>query len=162
MQLTMATDYSIRAILYLAQAGRMAPVSEISEKMMIPAQYLITLSRKLKNHHLIAAHGGKQGGYYLARPATTITLLDIMKATEGTIKCTRCLDNNQFCNYSNAESCPVREVYQELQNMTEQLLDSVTIEDLRKQLLQKKCAPVRSRDSTLRFAEDSERMELYG
>ena len=51
--------------------------------MKIPKQYLVTTSRKLKAADLIAAVPGVSGGYFLARPPEEITLLDIIKATEG-------------------------------------------------------------------------------
>lgn len=135
MQLILATDYAIRSILYLTLVERMATASEVSEKMKIPKQYLVTTSRKLKAADLIAAVPGVSGGYFLARPPEEITLLDIIKATEGTILFDRCLEHNEdCCSVLKQSECPVREVYVGLQSIMEETLSKVTIAKLRTQM----------------------------
>ena len=134
MQLIMASDYAIRALLYLAIVNRMAPASEISEKMNIPRQYLVTMSRKLKDAGLIDAVYGQNGGYFLARPADGITLLDIVSVTEGTTKLNRCLEHSQYCSRFATDACPVRATYVELQNVVEDMLRGVTLGTLKGRL----------------------------
>ena len=134
MQLILATDYAIRALLYLAQVGRMAPVSEVSEKMKIPKQYLVTMSRRLKNAGLIDTERGQTGGYFLARAPEDISLLDIIQVTEGTIKLNRCLEHDRYCSRYATETCPVREVYEQLQASVEELLGGTTLADLKQRL----------------------------
>ena len=143
MQLNMASDYAVRALLYLAYVGRMAPASEVSEKVGIPKQYLVTMSRKLKNARLIDAAPGAAGGYYLARPAGgyylarpagEIAVLDIIRVTEGSMKFSRCTDYGKACVGCHEEKCPVRSLYEELQESVENLLGGVTLADLRDRL----------------------------
>lgn len=131
MQLILATDYAIRSILYLALVGRMATASEVSEKMKIPKQYLVTTSRKLKEAGLIAAAPGVRGGYFLARPPEEITLLDVIQVTEGTIRINRCLEHDKFCSRFATEDCAVRQVYEDLQLSVEDMLSNVTMADLK-------------------------------
>lgn len=138
MQLILATDYAIRALLYLAQVERMAPVSEVSEKMKIPKQYLVTMSRRLKSAGLIDTERGQTGGYYLARAPEEISLLDIIRVTEGTIKLNRCLEHDKYCSRYDTENCPVREVYEKLQFSVEDLLGKTTLADLKRKLEDKK------------------------
>ena len=138
MQLILATDYAIRALLYLALVDRMAPVSEVSEKMKIPKQYLVTMSRRLKNAGLIGTDRGQAGGYYLGRTPEEISLLDIIRVTEGTIKLNRCLEHDKYCSRYATENCPVREVYEQLQNSVEELLGNTTLAHLKRKLEDKK------------------------
>lgn len=134
MQLNITTDYAVRSVLYLTIAGHMASAAEIAEHMHIPRQYLTTMARRLKDTGLIQAQGGKLGGYYLARPPEDITLLDVIRATEGTMNLNRCLEHDKYCSRFATEECPVREVYESLQEMVESYLGSVTMADLKNKL----------------------------
>lgn len=135
MQLNITTDYAVRSVLYLATIGRMAAAPEISERMHIPRQYLTTMARRLKDAGLIRAQGGKCGGYMLARPPEAITLLDVIRATEGTMNLNRCLEHDKYCSRFATEDCPVREVYTDLQEMVENYLGGVTMADLKNKLI---------------------------
>lgn len=144
MQLNLTTDYAIRSILYLTIKGPMASAPEIAEQMHIPRQYLTTMARRLKDAGLIGAQGGKHGGYYLARPAKDITLLDVIRAMEGTIQLNRCLEHDRYCSRFATENCPVREVYVSLQSTVEDFLGSVTMADLQNKLSEKELLAVRA------------------
>ena len=137
MQIIMATDYAIRSLLYLAHIDRMAPASEVSEKVGVPKQYLVTMSRKLREAGMLDSEPGVSGGYYLARPAEDISVLDIVRVTEGTANLNRCASNAKNCGGFFSECCPVREVYENLQDTVEQLLGGVTLADLKSRISEK-------------------------
>lgn len=80
MQFKASTDYSIRALLYLAAQGTTCSSKDIAEEMAIPRDYLIQLAQLLRNAGLIEARSGKNGGYKLAKDPSDITVLQIMKA----------------------------------------------------------------------------------
>lgn len=134
MQLNMATDYAIRSLLYLTCIGRMAPASEVADQMCIPKQYLVTMSRKLKEAGLIDASSGVYGGYYLARSAEEITLLDIIRVTEGTTRINRCAQSKACCGLLDPADCPVCDVYEQLHQTVDELFAGVTLADLKKKL----------------------------
>ena len=146
MQIIMATDYAVRSLLYLTLIGRMAPASEVSERMGIPKQYLVTMSRKLKDAGMLSSAPGAAGGYFLARPAGEISLLDIMQVTEGTMNLNRCADHSKRCDHFGVDNCPVRDVYTELQNTVEELLGGVTLADLASRI--EKSGPCTAQDMT--------------
>ena len=130
MQILTTTDYAIRAILYLAMNKHMATAGEVAEKTKIPKQYLTTMARRLKDAGLIAAKGGQDGGYYLARPAESISVLDVVRVTENTMCISRCLERQKGDCCFQLGCCPVREVYAGLQSVIDQTLGSVTIAEL--------------------------------
>lgn len=134
MQIILATDYAIRSLLYLALVDRMAPASEVSEKMGVPKQYLVTMSRKLRKAGMLDSAPGVAGGYYLARPAETITMLDIIRVTEGTLNLNRCTNRKGRCRHFSVDACPVRELYETLQGRVENTLDGVTLADLKSRI----------------------------
>ena len=84
MQLKASTDYGMRAILYLAAQGATCSSKDIAEDMSIPRDYLIQLAQLLRNAGIIEARPGKHGGYRLAKDASEISVLEIIKALDET------------------------------------------------------------------------------
>lgn len=60
----------------------MAHIEALSDAENIPSNYLVQILNELRNAGLITSKRGKQGGYALARPATRITLIEILRAME--------------------------------------------------------------------------------
>lgn len=136
MQLISATDYAVRSILYLVAVDRMATAAEISEKMKVPKQYFITLSRKLREAGILTAEAGVKGGYRLVRPPEEITLLDIMRITESSTMINQCLEKNGSCNCCSPADCPVSHIYMEFQSIMEDFFGGVTFADIIKKMHQ--------------------------
>jgi Rrf2 family iron-sulfur cluster assembly transcriptional regulator len=85
MELTKRADYGIRAMLALSRAadGRLLSVRRIAEEMDIPVRFLPQVMGDLTSAGLVRAATGRAGGYALARPASDISLLDVIEAVEG-------------------------------------------------------------------------------
>ena len=86
MKLKASVDYGVRAIMYLAVKGATCSSREISEEMSVPRDYLIQLALRLRNAGLIKARPGKNGGYVLAKPASEITVGQILDAFDNDLK----------------------------------------------------------------------------
>lgn len=86
MQFKASTDYGMRAILYLAARNETCSSRDIAEDMSIPRDYLIQLAQLLRNAGIIEARPGKHGGYRLARPASDISVLDVVNALDEDAK----------------------------------------------------------------------------
>ena len=80
MKIKSSIDYGMRAVFYLAVKNDICSSREISEEMNVPRDYLIQLAIKLRNAGLIVARPGKNGGYVLTRPASEITLEEVLDA----------------------------------------------------------------------------------
>ena len=83
MRLKASTDYAVRALIYLGMKSDTCSSKDIAEEMGIPRDYLIQLALHLRNANILKARPGKNGGYTLARPASKITLGQVMEAFEG-------------------------------------------------------------------------------
>jgi Rrf2 family protein len=73
-------------MLALARLGRdEAPlrIREISEGHGIPERYLVQILLQLKGAGLVASTRGASGGYRLARPASSISLGEVLTAIDG-------------------------------------------------------------------------------
>src|SRR5215468_5942335 len=73
---------------YGADAALALPM--IAERQQISLAYLEQLFLRLRRAGLVASARGRSGGYRLGRPATSITVAEIMAAVEEDIRMTRC------------------------------------------------------------------------
>jgi Rrf2 family protein len=78
-------DYAIRALLELtaAEEGSSIRGEAIARSQHIPPKYLENLLADLRRARLVASQRGVNGGYRLARPASAITLADVIRAIDG-------------------------------------------------------------------------------
>jgi Rrf2 family protein len=85
MRITAKADYAVRAALELAASEDGEPVKgeHLSEAQQIPLQFLEHILLELKHARIIRTKRGVRGGYWLARPASEITLADVIRAVEG-------------------------------------------------------------------------------
>jgi Rrf2 family protein len=88
MNISSKCDYACRAVLALAQhrvANKPITATLLADKRNIPEKYLVHILLQLKKAGIVNSIRGAQGGYMLARPADTITLLDLVSAIDGDI-----------------------------------------------------------------------------
>jgi Rrf2 family protein len=79
------TDYAIRAALELAAAPDEKPVKgeRIATAQAIPLRFLENILMQLRHAGLVDSRRGAEGGYRLARPASDVTLADVIRAIDG-------------------------------------------------------------------------------
>lgn len=85
MRISQKCIHGLRAIFSLAshQGGAPLAVPLIAEEHGIPVQFLQGILRELKNAGFVASRRGKDGGYLLARPASEISVGEVMQFVEG-------------------------------------------------------------------------------
>jgi Rrf2 family nitric oxide-sensitive transcriptional repressor len=85
MRLTKSTSHAMRILIDCARSdGRLVKVAELSERLQITPQNVFKIVNLLARAHLIEALRGRNGGVRLARPASTIRIGDVVRATEVT------------------------------------------------------------------------------
>jgi Rrf2 family protein len=87
MKITNATDYAIRAIIYMAQNKEKKSFmrSELSKECSIPDSFLGKILQALKKSEILTSNRGKFGGYSISKNLEDITFYDIITAVEGNI-----------------------------------------------------------------------------
>jgi Rrf2 family protein len=85
MRVTAKADYAVRAAVELAGASADAPrkVDDVAQAQDIPVSFLENILTQLRSAGLVRSQRGPEGGYWLARPATDISLAGIIRAVEG-------------------------------------------------------------------------------
>ncbi len=130
MKLSTRTRYGIRAIFELALHYGEGPVQlkRIAEKQDISVKYLEQLIAILKTGGFIKSIRGSKGGYILANKPSEIKLSDCVRSLEGQLTAVECVDDNEYCQKS--EDCIVKQVWIEVTQAVENILQSINLQDL--------------------------------
>src|SRR6187455_353828 len=83
MHVSARSDYAVRATVELAASDRPLTAEELATAQDIPRKFLTAILADLKRAQILRSQRGAIGGYRLARPATEITIADVMRAVEG-------------------------------------------------------------------------------
>lgn len=88
MRFSRAASYAIHALVFLASRkdGQPAVSHDIARDRGTPERYLLKILNPLARVGILTSMKGPNGGYGLARPASEISLLEIIEAVEGTIR----------------------------------------------------------------------------
>lgn len=130
MELTRQAQYAVRTALDLAQRpqGRLA---DIAARQGIPRSFLPRIVQGLTRAGLLRTRRGVGGGVRLARPADTITLGEVIAATEGPLAVNLCVF---WGDCECPQPCPIRAALGRLEGAITREL-AVTVGDLAGQLL---------------------------
>lgn len=123
-------DYALRAMLHLAchEAEGLQKARAIAGSMDIPEKYLPQILGDLIRHGLVISMAGPHGGYAVARPATTISLLEVIEAAEGPVGSTVCPLRGRPCD--SMDPCAVHHAWRTSQDMLVTRLASVALDSL--------------------------------
>lgn len=85
MKLTRSVSYAVGILLRVLREDSQAPMTaaKIAKGCKFPPRFLYRVLRRLVDAQLMHGVSGPGGGYALARPASKITLYDVVVAVEG-------------------------------------------------------------------------------
>jgi Rrf2 family protein len=85
MKLTRASSYALHAVAYMASQKKADPIAShvIAHERKIPDRFLLKVLKPLVAHSILTSIKGPNGGYQLARPASEITMLEVIEAAEN-------------------------------------------------------------------------------
>jgi len=130
MRLSTRSRYGVRLMLALAENKQKKPVflKDIANSEEISEKYLSQIIIPLKGKGLVTTFRGAHGGYLLSKPASEISLREIIEPLEGDLSLVDCVNNPGICDRANV--CATREVWDELSSLLLHFLDTFTLEDL--------------------------------
>ena len=103
--LSRKTKYGLKALSYLARENSDDPVQIviISEAENISQKFLESILLILKKAEILQSKKGKGGGYFLAKPASEITIASVLRVLEGPIALVPYVSLNF---YQTCDDCP--------------------------------------------------------
>lgn len=133
MKLTTRGRYGLRALIDLAVHEEEGAVStqSIAQRQQISESYLEQLIRSMKKAGLVDSVRGAGGGYHLARPASEISVGDILRALEGNIDAVSCPalgDMKAGC--AGADWCVTKYVWKRINDAISDAVDSIMLDQL--------------------------------
>ena len=130
MKISTRSRYGMRAILELAISYGHGPLQlkVIAQHQDISVKYLEQIIALLKSGGLVRSVRGAKGGYILAKEPNQIKLSDVFDCLEGPVNTVDCVENQDYC--AKAADCLARKVWAQIQGAINNILQSVTLQDL--------------------------------
>lgn len=133
MRITTWAEYGVICALHLAKRADEGPITgrELAAIERLPADYVEQILLRLRRAEVIRSTRGAKGGYTLARPASEISIRDVIQASELETFDLHCVTHpveEDRCSASH--NCSIRPVWVMLQRKIDDVLDSVRLSDL--------------------------------
>ncbi|MCI8598207.1 MAG: Rrf2 family transcriptional regulator [Lachnospiraceae bacterium] len=132
MKLSTKGRYGLRALIDLAlySENETVSIASISARQNISESYLEQLIAKLRKAGLVTSVRGAGGGYRLAKPATEISVGDILRALEGSLDPVECPGLKEESGCDGAEFCVTKYVWQRINDSINQTVDEIKLDQL--------------------------------
>jgi len=130
MRLSARADYALRAAIELAAAsgGSHVTADQLAKTQGIPGKFLEAILTQLRRGGLVRSQRGPDGGFWLARPASEISLADIIRAIDGPLVGVRG-ERPENLGYIGAAE-PLQTVWIALRANERAILEDVTLEHI--------------------------------
>ena len=132
MKLSTKGRYGLRAMIDLAIHSKEEAVSiaSIAARQKISESYLEQLIPKLRKAGMIVSVRGAGGGYMLAKPASEISVGDILRALEGNLDPVDCAGLPGASGCVSSGGCVTKYVWQKINESINQTVDGMNLEEL--------------------------------
>jgi Rrf2 family protein len=135
MRLSAGVEWAVHCCIVLSEAEAPVPATRLAEFHGVSRTYLAKHLQLLSRAGLVEATEGRVGGYRLTRPATEVTVLDVVLAIEGpepAFRCTEIRRNGPFTATPEncRKACGVARAMHAAEDAYRASLRSVTVADL--------------------------------
>jgi Rrf2 family protein len=134
MKFSMVEDYSLRCLSLLARfPGQRLTIGRIAESEGLSDENTAKILARLRDAGLVDSYRGKEGGYALSRPASQISVADVLGGVGGAffeLDLCRGVDESPACVHES--ECAIRSVWSTLGDVIREFLGRVSLADLMK------------------------------
>lgn len=130
MRMSAKAEYAVRAMVQLAtsDSGVLVKTDDLAHAQGIPPQFLVDILSDLRTDHLVRSHRGRDGGYELARPATEISVADVLRCIDGPLASVRDIGLGDL-PYSGPTTA-LTDVWRALRASMRSVLEQTTVADV--------------------------------
>ncbi|GAB3822051.1 RrF2 family transcriptional regulator [Pontibacter rugosus] len=129
--LSKTTEYALRAIVYIGMndaVGHKVGIKEIARELELPAHFMGKILQDLVRKGVIASVKGPGGGFFLHRPASDISILEIVRTIDGLESFKRCGMGMKEC--SDKHPCPLHNDIKAYRDHLLKVFNTKTVQDL--------------------------------
>lgn len=132
MQLSMRTDYALRALFTLVDhhGGPPIPIGELARRNDIPKRFLEHIMLDLKERGWVHSVAGKRGGYRLAKKPEEITMGEVVRHFDGFLAPIACVSVTDYRQCSQEAVCRFRRILLQARNLVARLMDRATLAEV--------------------------------
>lgn len=132
MKLTTKSEYSILALIYMARNHKddFIKIDQICSKCDIPRKYLELLFMFLRQNGYIKTKRGTSGGYKLTKPASQISIAEIIRLMDGALAATESVSKYFFSDTPLGREKKLIKVFKEIRDHISKRLENLTLADL--------------------------------
>ncbi|MFK9091477.1 RrF2 family transcriptional regulator [Bacillus salipaludis] len=131
MKVSSRGEYALRALICLgAKNKNLVNIEEISEKTLVPANYLEQILLQLKRNGYVQSKRGVNGGYKLSRNPNDIIIGEVIRNLEGPLAPMGCVSITSYESCPLEEGCLLKPLWALIRDKIAELLDNTTLYDL--------------------------------
>ena len=129
LRVTKLTDYASIVLAALAQApDEVHSAAGLAERAGLELPTVAKVLKPLAHAGLVAGFRGSNGGYRLARPAESISLIEIVEAIEGPLGMTECSGDHGSCELE--ARCGVRGNWRHINDVVADALRGIRLSQM--------------------------------
>lgn len=132
--LSRKADYALLILSHLYHNATGGNARTIAEKFGLSRPFVANILKELTHAGYVTSHRGVKGGYALLRPASDVTLAELLESIEEGFKLTVCnghgstVQEEESCSVS--QICPMKGPVAEIHRRLMDVLRGVTLEEL--------------------------------
>ncbi|HEY2776147.1 MAG TPA: Rrf2 family transcriptional regulator [Candidatus Binatia bacterium] len=134
MHITAQEEYGLRCLLRVAmhESGEPMRTQEVAAAEGLSLEYAAKLMRTLKNQGFVESTRGAAGGYHLARPASEISVWQVLEELGGPLYeekfCDAHTGSQRSCMHST--DCSIRALWRNVNGILKTALSAISLTDL--------------------------------
>ncbi len=130
MKLSRECRYALIGLTTLASKppGTLIGAAALSEEAGLPAPFMAKILQQLAKRGILASHRGTLRGYTLARPASEITVREVLEAIDGDDLFERCVFFSESCDANSP--CALHHLWTPVRQQTINMFSTMTLTDL--------------------------------
>lgn len=129
MQLTQFTDFSLRALIYIALRKESCTIQDITNAYLISNNHMVKIIHNLAKLGLVKTSRGKGGGIVMAVPPETLNLGQLVVQLEPHFDLVPCF-NKEKANCCIAPVCKLKNILHEARTAFMNVLERYTVADV--------------------------------
>lgn len=142
LRVTKLTDYATLVLTTLARdPERVHSAAEVAERSRLELPTVSKVLKPLAHAGLVTSFRGASGGYRLARPASQISLIEIVEAIEGRLGMTECSGEHSHCEHQ--PHCGVQGHWQRINDVISHTLRGMSLAEMLPAPISSKSIPLK-------------------